>query len=70
MYDRTIAVSTEADLAILDQLPVQTQNKLLCEYLFIDFLRLFGPSYFKISKMKTQPDGSIMPNGQCMSMDD
>ena len=54
-YDRTMAVSSEEDLAIIDQLPAAVQDRLMCEYLFVDFLKLFGFSYFSIKKMVVDP---------------
>ena len=46
--DQTQAITTEADKLLLEQLPIEVQNKLFCNFLFHEFLINFTQSYFKI----------------------
>ena len=42
--------------------------KLLCGYLFVDFLKMFGNSYFRVKKTVTIDNGNQVPS--IMTMED
>lgn len=48
-FDRNQAIDDPYELALMDQIPIETQNKLYCEFLFSEFLSAFR-DLFKIPK--------------------
>ena len=48
--DKNLALISPEDEALLNQLPVEIQNRLYTDFLFVDFLNVFTRSYFLVPK--------------------